>query len=303
MGEARTVLCSVFMLAVLALRPSLTRAQLDADGVAALDFLKDALLETLSQSSWKSSMTGHVEESLNGVFQISIDEGVELSQIVSARAEAPGEFDSYTRATENGTENGAPFQLTVEITNVGVEGSGRGTLPDNWVRFSAVTPPDFLDQFGAPVGEWVMFRDLQPGAKMFVGLVEFVNDHFAVFNVTLFDEINFDVAEERESETVDGVDTRVVFVRGKPNIAFLPVGSGASPLRRIVEQDPPNVREEGTYWIDAESLLVLRTEGNVVLDSKVIELRGNHTSMFFDYNVPVTVPDAMTGLDEVPIDG
>lgn len=289
-------------MAVLTAGPVLTGAQLGEDGAAVLELLKESMLATLSQSSWRTSMKSFVEEVIEGDFEVVVDEGVEISQIVSARPDVPGEFDSYTKFVENGTANGDPFKVTIEITNVGVSTETVDKVYDDWIRFSAVSPPDFLDAFEAPIGEWVRIGSLDPDVKPIFGLAALLNNPNYMFNVSKFDLFNFEVAEEREPDTVNGEDTRVVFVRGVVNKGFLPAGLNLTALQAVVDQDPPTVREEATFWISSDSLLIVKTYGNVLVDATNATLRGNTTSLVFDYNEPLMVPDSMTELDDTVID-
>lgn len=296
----RLTLWCVVVLIVLTGRPTLTGAQLSDDGTAALQLVRESMLATLRQTSWRASIKAVVEEVFEGEVNVRVDEGVEVAQVVSARPGSPREFDSYTKFIENGTVNEEAFKITIELSNVGVSGGGVDEVYQEWVRFSAVSPPDFLDALEVPIGEWARIGSLNPGIKELIGLAALLQDPSFVFNTSRIEEATFEIAEERDPDIVDGVNARVVFVKASANKAFLPVGMNLTVLQAALEDDPPTVREDATYWIDADSQVMLKSSGNVLVQTRNVSLRSNITSLFFDYNEPVIVPDSMTPLHETP---
>lgn len=268
-----------------------TAAAVNGAGRAALEVLKDANRAMLEQDSWRMSQTAKLEETGKDPMFLSSVSDIKVDQIVSARAEAPGQFDSYARHVEvRNREVDGQATFTIEVSNVGVDPDA---VDDQWFRVSSVTPTELAAGIGIPEGEWGRVGLVGPDFRDAVlSLVEF-NNVASDFKGSDLDPYALDTAEEREGETIAGVETRVFFTK-----LTVTVGGLMVPVVGIDTVGPLEVIEEYVTWIDADSLVFVKQEEASVVKMEKLTKALNGTSLFFDYNMPLQVPDPTTTLDE-----
>ena len=137
-----------------------TLAAPDDAGLAVLEVLEDSNRAMSEQSSWRMSQTARTEQTIQDPIPISSVCDLKVDQIVSARAGAPGEFDTYSRLVDVlNLEVGVQLTFTIEVSNVGVDIDAED---DHWVRFSSVSPAELEDGLGIPQNEWTRVGSVGP---------------------------------------------------------------------------------------------------------------------------------------------
>lgn len=271
-----------------------TLAALDEAGLAVLEVLKDAESAMLEQSSWRMSQRATAEQMFQEPIPVSAVSDLEVDQIVSARAEAPGEFDTYIRIVDVlSSEGGGQATFTIEVSNVGEDPDA---VDDHWVRVSSVAPAELADGTGIPEGEWARVGSVGPDFRDTVLSAVELNNITSLFSGSGFDPNIIEAAEERERETIDGVETRVFFTRlvaTQSSLAAL-----MTPLPGLNADGLLEATSEDVNWIDADSLVLVKQESTFDAENEGFTQSLSGTTLFFDYNMPLQVPDSTTTLDE-----
>ena len=274
-----------------------TLAALDDARLSVLQAVEDSYTAMLNQSSWRMFQTLTAESTAEDPMPSSTVTNITINQIVSARPEPSDDFDLYARRVEvSNREGSGERRSTIEVSSVGVE--DLDVADDQWVRISSVSPAELVADIGIPEGEWSRVGSV--GEKFRGSVVALlgsnsIGDFLRKGGGRRFDDFIIDAAEERERETINGVETRVFFVRRlltKSSVAGL-VTAGGIDTTGLLE-----ATIEDVDWLDADSMVAVKQEStsNVKREGSTHVLSG--TTQFSDYNMPLQVPDSTSTFDE-----